>query len=75
MAMASFTENPQQVRAEFMAARQIFAWARKEFFADSPSFSTLSMGMSGDYPIALEEGSTMIRIGSLLFGERSRPTV
>lgn len=75
MAMASFTENPHQVRAEFKRAREIFDAAKRDFFANAPSFATVSMGMSGDYAIALEEGSTMVRIGSLLFGERSRPAV
>lgn len=70
MAMASFTENLQQVRAEFGKARELFRMAKREFFAEAPSFSELSMGMSGDFTIALEEGSSMVRIGSLLFGER-----
>lgn len=73
MAMASFSENPQQVRAEFKRAREIFQHAKLRFFANSDHFNELSMGMSGDYPIAIEEGSTMVRIGSLLFGERVKP--
>lgn len=70
MAMASFTADQQQVREEFRRARDIFLSARKDFFSDDPCFRELSMGMSGDFGIALEEGSTMLRIGSLLFGER-----
>ena len=73
MAMASFSENPQQVRAEFKMAHRIFQSARQKFFLNSDHFNQLSMGMSGDYRIALEEGSTMIRVGSLLFGERVKP--
>jgi pyridoxal phosphate enzyme (YggS family) len=70
MAMASFSENPLQIRAEFKRAKEMFTHAKQRFFPDNDHFIELSMGMSGDYPIALEEGSTMVRIGSLLFGQR-----
>lgn len=70
MGMASFTENELQLRGEFKALKSIFDDVKLQFFVDDDHFNTLSMGMSGDYAIALQEGSTMIRIGSLLFGAR-----
>jgi pyridoxal phosphate enzyme (YggS family) len=70
MGMATFTDNGEQVRAEFRELRRIFEALRRDFFAGAPHFREISMGMSGDWKIALEEGSTMVRIGSLLFGER-----
>ena len=67
MGMASFTNDLQKVRVEFKYLKSLL-----DKFRDSHSaISILSMGMSGDYEIAIEEGSTMVRIGSLLFGERS----
>lgn len=63
MGMASFTTDKDLVRTEFKQLRELFKTA--------PQFSTLSMGMSGDFKIAEEEGSNMVRIGSLLFGERN----
>lgn len=68
MGMASFTENEEVVRHEFRQLRAHFE--RLKFRLGKEDFDTLSMGMSGDYRIAIEEGSTMVRIGSLLFGER-----
>ena len=67
MGMASFTDDREQVRKEFGHLKSIFDRARN---LGGPAFSTLSMGMSGDYALALQEGSNMVRIGSLLFGER-----
>lgn len=70
MGMASFTENEAQIRQEF---RQLTGWANQylpAILSDSNS-KILSFGMSGDYTIALEEGSTLVRIGSLLFGARN----
>ncbi|MFN9954695.1 MAG: alanine racemase, partial [bacterium] len=69
MGMASFTDNLTEVRNEFRQLKLYFDDARKRL--NETMFDTLSMGMSGDYQIAVEEGSTMIRIGSLLFGKRS----
>ena len=63
MGMASFSDNLNLVRSEFSTLYSLY----KQY----PSFSILSMGMSGDYTIAIEEGSNMVRIGSLLFGERN----
>ena len=71
MGMATFTDDEAQVRREFRQLRNIFQHLKGNFFADQDSFREISMGMSDDYPIALEEGSTMVRIGSLLFGERA----
>jgi uncharacterized pyridoxal phosphate-containing UPF0001 family protein len=69
MGMASFSEDPGQVRSEFKSLRLLFD-KHSTMNASNVTFNTLSMGMSNDYEIALEEGSTMIRIGSLLFGNR-----
>ena len=66
MGMASFTDNMDSVRNEFKNLKRIF----QRFTIHHSPFTTLSMGMSSDYKIAIEEGSTMVRIGSLLFGER-----
>lgn len=70
MGMASFTENRSLVRAEFKKLKNIFDIHAKLVTRNS-KLVTLSMGMSSDYKIAIEEGSNMVRIGSLLFGERS----
>ncbi len=69
MGMASNTEDTEQVRKEFRALKTIFEHLKANYFLDSPHFHEISMGMSGDWRIALEEGSTMLRIGSLIFGE------
>lgn len=71
MGMATYTDDKVQIRREFRHLRSIFNTLKAEFFPGETSFSELSMGMSGDYLIALEEGSTIVRIGSLIFGERS----
>ncbi|GAA4452698.1 YggS family pyridoxal phosphate-dependent enzyme [Rurimicrobium arvi] len=71
MAMASFTEDSRQVRDEFAAVHQQFEQIKMQYPGMSGHFSVCSMGMSGDYNIALEEGSTMLRIGSMLFGKRN----
>ena len=70
MCMASLTDNEEQIAQEFDRARQFFQMARERYFADQPSFAECSWGMSDDYPIALQHGSTMVRIGSLIFGPR-----
>ena len=67
MGMASFTDDHDQVRAEFVQLKQLF----DKYSTQQKNFTILSMGMSGDYPIAIEEGSTMIRVGSKIFGERN----
>ena len=68
MGMASFTENTEQICKEFKLLKKYFDEHRTDFSVENP---VLSMGMSGDYKLALQEGSTMIRVGSLLFGARS----
>jgi pyridoxal phosphate enzyme (YggS family) len=70
MGMASFSDNEKQVRNEFKDLKTIFNHLKETFFLGSTSFSEISMGMSGDYQIAIEEGSTMVRVGSSLFGAR-----
>lgn len=70
MGMATFTDDMLQVRNEFKHLKRIFSQIKNTYFADNESFKEISMGMSDDYPIALEEGATMIRIGSLIFGKR-----
>lgn len=71
MGMATFTEDEEQVRREFRDLKDIFDQLKDRYFEDQDSFKEISMGMSGDYPIAVEEGSTMVRIGTLLFGVRN----
>lgn len=71
MGMASFTDDMNKVRKEFQYLKTIFD--KHAQLSTVCQLSTLSMGMSSDYKIAIEEGSTMVRIGSLLFGERSYP--
>jgi PLP dependent protein len=67
MGMASFTDDMAQVRREFDTLMHIFSTLKSRFFAQSPHFEHRSMGMSGDWELALQSGSTMVRIGSLLF--------
>lgn len=71
MGMATFTDDTGQVRREFTGLKRLFDEVKAGYFADKPEFKELSMGMSGDYELAIEAGSTMVRIGSLLFGERN----
>ena len=71
MGMATFTEDKIQVRQEFKKLKQIFDSLKNTYFKDNETFKHISMGMSDDYKIAVEEGSTMVRIGSLLFGKRA----
>ena len=67
MGMATFTENAEQIGKEFKTLRTLYLALRTEL----PDITELSMGMSGDYSIAIEEGSTMVRIGSSIFGARN----
>ena len=71
MAMASFTEDAAQLAGEFRRAKALFENLKQTNFMARPYFNTLSMGMSGDYELAIVEGSTAVRIGSLIFGERT----
>ncbi len=70
MGMATFTDNQQQVASEFTQLAQLYSTIKKRFFSQQPSFKELSMGMSNDYLLAIEKGSTMIRIGTTIFGKR-----
>ncbi|MDA1182419.1 MAG: YggS family pyridoxal phosphate-dependent enzyme [Bacteroidetes bacterium] len=68
MAMATFTEDKQQIEQEFMAMKTLFLHVRKKYFPAQKSFKELSMGMSSDYELATKHGSTIIRVGSAVFG-------
>lgn len=70
MGMATFTNNQEQVRQEFRGLKSLFDKLKAMFFNDDESFKILSMGMSDDYLIAIEEGSTLVRVGSAIFGDR-----
>jgi pyridoxal phosphate enzyme (YggS family) len=69
MGMATFTDNESVIREEFRNLVRIFKEVKNEFFSGKDYFKELSMGMSGDYRIAIEEGSTMIRVGTIIFNE------
>ncbi|MFZ6052598.1 YggS family pyridoxal phosphate-dependent enzyme [Halocola ammonii] len=71
MGMATLTENEEQIRREFKSLKDLFDKLKKDKFALEDSFKELSMGMSSDFKIAIEEGSTMVRIGSDIFGARN----
>ncbi len=71
MGMASFVPDMGIVREEFRYLKQCFDELQSRIFRDYASFREISMGMSGDYQVAIEEGSTMVRIGTLIFGERN----
>jgi pyridoxal phosphate enzyme, YggS family len=71
MGMATFTENSDQVRKEFRSLKSLFDELKEKALPDFVEMQELSMGMSGDYQIAQEEGSTMVRIGSAIFGARN----
>jgi len=70
MCMATNTDNCELIRSEFRQVKQLYDEIKAQYFADNNDFSKLSMGMSEDYNIAIEEGSSMVRIGSMIFGER-----
>jgi pyridoxal phosphate enzyme (YggS family) len=70
MMMASFTDDMEQVRREMMVAADFFDEVKEKYFADDPAFCERSWGMSDDYPVAVECRSTMVRIGTAIFGPR-----
>jgi PLP dependent protein len=70
MGMATFTNDTNQIRQEFKKLKSLFLGLKSDVYKYDPEFKHLSMGMSSDYAIAIEEGSTMVRIGSKIFGER-----
>jgi pyridoxal phosphate enzyme (YggS family) len=71
MGMATFTSDSDRVRSEFRQLHGIFRELKDTYFASSVDFREISMGMTGDYRLAIEEGSTMIRVGTLIFGPRN----
>lgn len=71
MGMATFTDDTQIVKSEFKQLHDIFLYIKNGYLFNKPSFCECSMGMSQDYAMAIDEGSTMVRIGSLLFGDRN----
>ena len=71
MGMATFTSDEDQVRKEFKGLKTLFEKLKTGPLPANVAMTELSMGMSGDYQIAIEEGSTMIRVGSAIFGERA----
>lgn len=70
MGMATFTDNTEQVRFEFRLLKTYFNEMKEKYFSEKETFREISMGMSDDYKTAIEEGSTMLRIGTKIFGER-----
>ena len=70
MGMATFTSDENLIKSEFGNLKEIFAFLKDTYFINDPSFTEISMGMSDDFLIAVEQGSTMVRIGSTIFGER-----
>ena len=71
MGMASLTDNQEQIHREFHTLHEYFKLLKDKYFSNNPDFKELSMGMSEDYPIAIEEGSTLVRVGSAIFGARN----
>lgn len=70
MGMATFTDDVAQINAEFESLATLFTHLKTKYFHDDADFKELSMGMSDDYPLAIEKGSTLVRIGSKIFGVR-----
>ncbi|MGM0651098.1 MAG: YggS family pyridoxal phosphate-dependent enzyme [Bacteroidota bacterium] len=70
MGMATFTEDMKKVRREFQHLKNMYDQIKRQYFADDAGFSEISMGMSNDYKVALDEGATMLRLGSTIFGPR-----
>lgn len=70
MGMATFTDDEKQIVREFKSLKFIFEELKSKFFASKPDFKEISMGMSDDYKLAIEQGSTIVRIGSNIFGSR-----
>lgn len=71
MGMATFTDNSEIVRSEFKNLKNNFEFLKGKYFENDPSFSEISMGMSDDYLLAIEQGTTLVRIGSTIFGTRN----
>ena len=75
MGVATFTNDEAQLRREFRELCGYFELLKQRYFAPQPEFREISMGMSSDYQLAIEEGSTLIRVGSAIFGARPAPVV
>jgi pyridoxal phosphate enzyme (YggS family) len=71
MGMATFTDNTHQIQQEFAHLKQIYNRLKTRYFATDNAFCEISMGMSGDYPLAIAAGSTIVRVGSHIFGQRN----
>jgi len=71
MGMASFIDNQEQVKKEFESLHKLFCYLKNKYNSNNVDLKTLSMGMSGDYPLAIESGSNMVRVGSAIFGKRN----
>lgn len=71
MGMATYTPDMEQVRSEFRCLSEVFRNLKNKYFDSLPDFREISMGMSGDYTVAIEEGSTMVRLGTVIFGARN----
>ena len=71
MGMATFTKNQEKIKGEFQKLKKIHEELKENHFSARENFDIISMGMSGDYEVAVEEGSTMIRVGSFLYGPRN----
>lgn len=70
MGMATYTDNKEQIKKEFKHLSTIFHKLKEEYFSNNINFKELSMGMTDDFELAIEEGSTMVRVGSAIFGNR-----
>ena len=70
MGMATNTDSKEQIEREFRSLNCFFHEVKKQYFVNEPTFCELSMGMSHDYHLAIKEGSTLVRVGSKIFGER-----
>ncbi len=71
MGMATYTTDTEQVKNEFRKLKSLFDSLKEKYFFNDEAFKEISMGMSGDYRLAVEEGSTIVRVGSAIFGERN----
>ncbi|MFT6815512.1 MAG: pyridoxal phosphate enzyme (YggS family) [Sphingobacteriales bacterium] len=72
MGIATYTSSEKMIKEEFYELATLFKGLKLEYFKDNDHFTEISMGMSGDYPIAVKEGSTIIRVGSSIFGKRKK---
>jgi len=70
MGMATYTTEDDKIRGEFRSLKEYLGFLKREFFLNNPEFKEISMGMSGDYLLAIEEGATIVRVGSKIFGSR-----